>query len=108
MSPTTLSKTLMAVAASPACIFGQAGSLHAEPFASGGVVIHRIGDGAVGLLATRAAVFLDEYSSVGLLVQFITLQQASCRVRRRELERFAPRDCGQCHLMRESFELTRE
>jgi hypothetical protein len=98
----------MALADSMACILGQAGALYAEPFTSGSVVIHRIGDGVVGLLATCVAVFLDGYSSVGLLVQFITLQQASCRVRRRELERFAPRDCGQCHLMRESFELTRE
>jgi hypothetical protein len=42
-------------------------------FTPGNVVIYRVGDGAAGLVNTGAAVFLDEYTTGGTLVQSIAL-----------------------------------
>ncbi|MFM9010073.1 MAG: hypothetical protein ACKON8_04170, partial [Planctomycetota bacterium] len=43
----------------------------AAPITPGNLVIYRVGDGAIALSATGAAVFLDEYTTAGTLVQTI-------------------------------------
>ena len=45
----------------------------ASPFTPGNVVIARVGDGSTTLNTTAAAVFLDEYTPAGVLVQSIAL-----------------------------------
>jgi uncharacterized protein YjiK len=50
--------------------------LHAAPFASGNLVIHRVGSGSGSLLNTGNPVFLDEYNAAGSLVQSIALPTA--------------------------------
>jgi hypothetical protein len=48
----------------------------AAPFTPGNVVVYRVGDGVANLVATGNAVFLDEYSPSGTLVQTTFLQGA--------------------------------
>jgi hypothetical protein len=43
------------------------------PFTSGNIVVYRVGDGAAPLVNTGNAVFLDEYTPTGLLVQSVGL-----------------------------------
>jgi len=50
-----------------------AGSALAAPFKPGNIVVARVGDGNVALTAAAAAVFLDEYTPAGQLVQSIAL-----------------------------------
>ncbi|MFN0095682.1 MAG: Ig-like domain-containing protein [Dehalococcoidia bacterium] len=45
----------------------------ASAFSAGNVVVYRVGDGAAGLVNTGAAVFLDEYTPAGTLVQSVAL-----------------------------------
>jgi len=45
----------------------------AAPFTSGNLVVYRVGSGSGGLLSSATAVFLDEYSPAGLLVQSIPM-----------------------------------
>jgi len=45
----------------------------ANPFTTGNLLIYRVGDGSAALAGTAAAVFLDEYSPLGTLVQSIPL-----------------------------------
>ena len=49
------------------------GSAWAAPFTPGNLVVYRIGDGAAALGSTATAVFLDEYTTGGVLVQSIGL-----------------------------------
>ena len=84
-------------------------------FNPGNVVIHRIGDGVAGLNAKSVAVFLDEYSSEGMLVQSSSLHTTVNGANKRLVtsvtstsEGLHTRFCGHCHLMREFFELTHE
>src|SRR4051794_15302858 len=44
---------------------------YATPLTPGNVVLYRVGDGAAGLVNTGAAVFVDEYTPAGGLVQSI-------------------------------------
>lgn len=46
---------------------------YASSFTPGDLVIYRVGDGAAALGTTTAAVFLDEYTPLGTLVQSIPL-----------------------------------
>src|SRR5205085_206509 len=46
------------------------------PLTSGDLVIYRVGDGSAALANTATAVFLDEYTSAGVLVQSIALPTA--------------------------------
>jgi hypothetical protein len=46
---------------------------HAAPITSGDLVIYRVGDGTAALGTAATAVFLDEYSPLGTLVQSIPL-----------------------------------
>src|ERR1043166_9690103 len=46
------------------------------PFTSGNLVVYRVGDGSAPLSANAAAVFVDEYTPAGVLVQSITLPTA--------------------------------
>jgi hypothetical protein len=48
-------------------------ALQASPISPGDLVVYRVGDGAAGLLNTGAAVFVDEYTTTGTLVQSIPL-----------------------------------
>ena len=48
----------------------------ATPFAPGNVVVARVGDGAAALSGSATAVFLDEYTPGGMLVQSIALPTA--------------------------------
>ena len=45
----------------------------AAPITPGNLVIYRVGDGAAALTTAGAAVFLDEYTTAGALVQTITV-----------------------------------
>src|SRR5689334_10758602 len=48
----------------------------ASSFASGDIVVYRVGDGSAALGSAATAVFLDEYTPAGVLVQSIALPTA--------------------------------
>jgi len=50
-----------------------AGSALAAPFKPGNIVVARVGDGTAALTAAATAVFLDEYTPAGQLVQSVPL-----------------------------------
>jgi predicted extracellular nuclease len=50
--------------------------LNAAPFTPGNIVVYRIGDGSAALTSNATAVFLDEYTTTGTLVQSIALPTA--------------------------------
>lgn len=50
-----------------------AGSALAAPFKPGNIVVARVGNGTAALTAAAAAVFLDEYTPAGQLVQSVAL-----------------------------------
>jgi hypothetical protein len=52
-------------------------SLFAAPFTAGNLVITRVGTGSTSLTANATAVFLDEYTTAGVLVQTISLPTAA-------------------------------
>ena len=70
-----LSSTLAAVL-SAACMLHPVAPLQAAQFTPGNVVVYRVGTGAAALSNASAAVFLDEYSAAGTLVQSIPLPTA--------------------------------
>src|ERR1043165_9483961 len=47
--------------------------IHAAPITPGDLVIYRVGDGSAALGTTATAVFLDEYTITGTLVQSLAL-----------------------------------
>lgn len=53
-----------------------ASGTHAAPFTQGNIVVYRVGDGATALANTGNAVFLDEFSPSGALVQSVALPAA--------------------------------
>jgi len=56
--------------------FGLTGQANAAPFASGNIVVERLGDGSTALSSAAAPVFLDEYTPAGTLVQSIAMPTA--------------------------------
>ena len=52
-------------------------SLFAQPFTAGDLVVTRVGTGSGALTANATAVFLDEYTTAGVLVQTISLPTAA-------------------------------
>lgn len=48
-------------------------AIHGAPFTPGNIVVYRTGDGASGLVNTGSAVFLDEFTPAGALVQSLPL-----------------------------------
>lgn len=54
-----------------------------SPFTAGNVVVYRVGDGAAALGSTATAVFLDEYTPAGVLVQSIALPTTTSGLNRR-------------------------
>ncbi len=46
---------------------------HAGPFTTGNLIVVRLGDGQAALASTGAAVFIDEYTTAGTLVQSIAV-----------------------------------
>jgi hypothetical protein len=62
---------LLAIAA-----LGGVATIFAAPFTPGNLVIYRIGDGGAGLSTAATAVFLDEYTPAGALVQSIPMPTA--------------------------------
>lgn len=56
-----------------AAILAAASTAFAAPFTAGNVVVYRIGDGSAALSGASTAVFLDEYTPAGALVQSITV-----------------------------------
>lgn len=60
-------------AAVAALVGGAAIGVEAGPLTLGNVVVYRVGTGESGLLNSGAAVFLDEYTPGGLLVQSIAM-----------------------------------
>src|SRR5205085_8054048 len=48
----------------------------AAPFTAGNIVIYRVGDGGATLGSTGTAVFLDEYTPAGVLVQSVAMPTA--------------------------------
>ena len=55
----------------------------AAPFTNGNVVVYRAGDGASALSSNATAVFLDEYTPAGVLVQSIALPTSVSGANRR-------------------------
>jgi len=49
----------------------------AAPFTAGNLVVYRVGDGAAALASNATAVFLDEYTTAGVLVQSIAMPIAA-------------------------------
>src|ERR1043165_7037792 len=56
---------------------------NAASFTSGNVVVYRCGDGAAGLSSNATAVFLDEYTPAGALVQSIALPTSASGANKR-------------------------
>ena len=54
-------------------ILAMAGAANAAGFTAGNIVVYRVGTGAAGLAGTATAVFVDEYTPAGALVQSIAL-----------------------------------
>jgi hypothetical protein len=52
---------------------GTAGAAMAAPFTAGNLLIYRVGDGSAGLVNTGAAVFVDEFTPAGTLVQSVAM-----------------------------------
>ena len=52
-----------------------------QPFAAGDLVVYRVGDGSSALTNAATAVFLDEYSPGGTLVQSIPMPTTDVRLR---------------------------
>ncbi|MBY0275122.1 CehA/McbA family metallohydrolase [Candidatus Binatia bacterium] len=59
------------------CSVAVASPANAAPFASGNVVVYRVGSGIGSLVNTGSPVFLDEYTTAGALVQSIPLPTAA-------------------------------
>ncbi len=57
-------------------VLGGAATISAAPFTPGNLVIYRVGDGAAALSSAATAVFLDEYTPAGTLVQSVPLPTA--------------------------------
>src|SRR5215216_3929691 len=57
--------------------------VQAAGFTAGNIVVYRVGDGTAALGATATAVFLDEYTPAGVLVQSIALPTAVNGLNRR-------------------------
>src|SRR5262245_30809663 len=60
-------------AAAIVCCFSLASVVAAATITPGNLVIYRVGDGGAVLGSTATAVFLDEYTTAGTLVQSIPL-----------------------------------
>ncbi|HEX3129654.1 MAG TPA: ExeM/NucH family extracellular endonuclease [Thermoanaerobaculia bacterium] len=58
-------------------------SLFGAPLTPGNLVIYRMGDGSAALGATGTAVFLDEYTTAGVLVQSIPVPTTTVGAQRR-------------------------
>ncbi|HEX3526689.1 MAG TPA: Calx-beta domain-containing protein, partial [Thermoanaerobaculia bacterium] len=58
-------------------------SLFGAPFTPGNLVVYRVGDGAAALTANGTAVFLDEYTTGGTLVQSIAVPTTTVGSQRR-------------------------
>src|SRR4051812_24363275 len=66
--------TILAIAAAIASTSVFFGHLRAATgFTLGNLVVYRVGDGSAALAATATAVFLDEYTPTGTLVQSIAM-----------------------------------
>ena len=55
----------------------------AAAFTPGNIVVYRVGDGAAALAGTGTAVFLDEYTPAGVLVQSIAMPTTTSGAHRR-------------------------
>jgi hypothetical protein len=71
MRPRFLRPVIAAVAV--VGLLASARTANAQAFTPGNLVIYRVGDGVAGLSNTGAAIFLDEYTTTGTLVQSIAL-----------------------------------
>jgi len=71
MSPPRLVALVRALLAATALALIVSASAQAAPFSAGNVVIYRVGDGTAMLSNTGSAVFLDEYTPTGTLVQSV-------------------------------------
>jgi len=59
--------TLLFLSASSCTLFAQ------QPFTQGHLVVYRVGDGTTALSSAAAPVFLDEYTTAGVLVQSVAM-----------------------------------
>ena len=66
-----MKKTFLSMVVVYVTIFGMRS--HAAPFTQGNLAIYRTGDGIAGLSSTGSVVFLDEYTTNGILVQSILM-----------------------------------
>ncbi|HEV7239113.1 MAG TPA: ExeM/NucH family extracellular endonuclease [Thermoanaerobaculia bacterium] len=60
-----------------------AGTVHGAPFTPGNLVIYRVNDGVAAIGANGTAVFLDEYTTAGVLVQSIPVPTTTVGAQRR-------------------------
>src|SRR3982751_2489011 len=67
----------------PLMMFFAAVTIHAAAFTPGNLVIYRMNDGAAALTANGTAVFLDEYTTAGVLVQSIAVPTTTVASQRR-------------------------
>jgi len=65
------SASLLAIA-----VLGGAATMSAAPFTPGNLVVYRVGDGSAVLTNAATAVFLDEYTPAGALVQSVAMPTA--------------------------------
>jgi hypothetical protein len=68
-----LKTVLRAACAAAVAVLGLASAASAAPLTNGNLVIYRVGDGVATLGTTAAAVFIDEYTPAGTLVQSIAV-----------------------------------
>src|SRR5438128_598176 len=66
-----LASVLLGVIALTGIVGVVPGARAAGVFTQGNVVVYRVGDGSAGLASSATAVFLDEYTTGGILVQSI-------------------------------------
>jgi uncharacterized protein len=66
-----------------AAVFALAATIHGAAFTPGNLVIYRMGDGAAALSANGTPVFLDEYTTAGVLVQSIAVPTTTVGAQRR-------------------------
>jgi len=69
-----------------------------QPFGAGNLVVERIGDGTATLSSAAAAVFLDEYTPAGTLVQSIAMPTATSGVNHMLTESGSATSDGYIHL----------
>jgi DNA/RNA endonuclease G (NUC1) len=75
-----LPRTALALAATALMLLGVVAPAGAAAFTPGNIVVYRVGDGVAALGSGGTAVFLDEYTQAGTLVQSIAMPTTGSRL----------------------------